>query len=355
MTKKRFLLALIRYIVLISLFIASFFLLRFFYAKVSIKTYEAPLEPVKTVMAERGSIEHTLKVNGYVESKDEIAVVPYVDGTIIEYYVSEGDYVKEGDLIALIDREPYELQLRQAEAAVSGYVTSFEKVSALYEKNAISRQEYDTLKAQCDAAKAQEELARLQLSYTEVRAKSDGTVLKTLASKGAAASKGTPIAMIADLSELVVNVNIGEKYYITLRDNIDTLKISVTKPAYSVDDEIEEEASVAFISPYVDPSTKNFSIQLDINNDNSALRPGMYVKCSITYDSVEGYLLPRKVLKLDKSAYYVDEDSKAVYLDFSDAEMDDEYFIIPEELKDKNFIIEGQSDILSGESVRIVE
>jgi len=353
MSKKRFFLSVIRFIVLLSLFASLFFALRYFYSKVTVKTYEAPLSPVETVKPVWGTLDKVLKVNGYAESSEKVTVVPYVDGTIIEYNIKEGDSVKEGDVIAVIDKEPYELQLKQAKAAVSGYTSSFEKVSALYEKKAISQQEYDTLKAQVEAAKAQEELAALQLSYCFVKAKTSGVVQKTLASKGAAASKGTPIAIIADPENLVVDLKINEKYYSLFKENQEELETTIIKPSNTFEEEYRAMSSISFISPYIDPSTKNFALQLETKAEGK-LSSGMYVKGEIVYGKVSGYLIDRNVLKLDNSAYYVDEEGKAVYVDLSSSFMTDDYVVVPEALRDADFIIKGQNGILSGERVEVI-
>ena len=351
--KKKILPAILRYVILIVVFIGAFLLIRWFYANLTTSTYEAPLPAVETVNAEKQTLYKSIRISGYVQSEDTISIVPYVEGTIITFDYKEGDVVKKGDVIAKIDPEPYELQLEQATAAYNAYDSSYQRVEALYNKNAASKQDLDALKGQRDAYKAQMELAKLQLSYTDVTAKEGGTIQKKLLSKGSAASTSTPIALISDLNNLVVNVNVPEQYYDIFKD-VDNLKVTVTRPENAYSKEVSTNAHISFVAPYIDPTSKNFQLQVELDGDDlSSFTPGMYVKVDIVYDEVSGYTLPSRVKKLDGSIYYV-EDGKAVFKDMSSAFSDGSYFVIPDELADKAFIIKGQDSLLSGEEVNVI-
>ncbi len=343
------------YLVLIVIFIGLFFLLRWFYSTRTETVYNRPTTPVEVVTPEVRTVKKTLTLSSSVSADSTIPVIPYVEGTIVEYLVQEGDWVNEGDVIARIDPEPYRLQLEQAKAAYTAYESSFERVEKLYKSNAVSQQDYDTTKAQRDAYKAQMELAELQLSYTDVTAHASGTVLKTVSSKGSTAVKGTPIALLADISDLVVNLNLGEKYYSLFTDSSTTPAITVTKPEGEYSSSFTTTATLKAVSPYIDSSSRNFKLYLKLDNPDN-FRPGMYVKVTITVDEKTGYTIPRSALKLDGSAYYVDEEKSAAgYIDLSSSFMNDDYVILPSGLEETKFIIKGQSSILSGESVNIVE
>jgi membrane fusion protein, multidrug efflux system len=344
------------YVILILVFVILFLALKWFYDTRTETAYTRPTTPVEVTEPGIRTVEKTITLSSTVSADSTIAVTPYVDGTIIEYLVTEGDYVKEGDVIARIDPEPYRLQKEQAQAAYDAYETSFERVEKLYASNAVSQQDYDTTKAQRDAYKATLELAELQLSYTDVVAHASGTVLKTVSSQGSTAVSGTPIAVIADLSNLVVNLDLGEKYYsLFTSENASNIKITVTKPSSDYTEEAVTTAHIKALSPYIDSSSRNFKLYLTLD-DPSQFRPGMYVKVSLTIETREGWTIERSALKLDGSAYYVDMQSlTAEYVDLSSAFMNDEWVLLPEGYEDKAFIIKGQSSLFSGENVNIVE
>lgn len=368
--KNKKLSSVLMYLVLIIVFAALFLVLRWFYSTRTETAYERPTSPVEVTTPQIRTLTKEITLSSYVSADSIVSVVPYLDGTILEYNVQEGDYVNEGDVIAIIDPEPYELQLKQAQAAYLGYQSAFEKVEKLYNMESASKQDYDSVKAQHDAYKAQYELAQLQLSYTEVKAKTSGTILKTLASQGGTAVKGTPIAMIADLGDLTVNLNLGEQYFglfsgaSAYDGGDDGHAITVVRPAGQYTDESSTTATIKAVSPYVDATSRNFKLYLKLD-DPKDFRPGMYVKVTIAIETHTGYSIERKAMKLDGSAYYVkasddgagsvgDKSITAHNIDLSSAFSTGEYVIVPDEYKDEMFIIKGQNDIFAGQSVAIV-
>ncbi len=344
------------YVILICVFVILFLALKWFYDTRTETVYTRPTTPVEVTEPEVRTVEKTITLSSTVSADSTIAVTPYVDGTIVEYLVKEGDYVNEGDVIARIDSEPYRLQYNQAKAAYDAYESSFERVEKLYASNAVSQQDYDTTKAQRDAYEATLELAELQLGYTDVTAHASGTVLRTVASQGGTAVSGTPIALIADLDDLVVNLDLGEKYYsLFTSENADNIKITVTKPSSDYSEEAVTTAHIKALSPYIDSSSRNFKLYLTLD-DPSSFRPGMYVKVTLTVETREGWSIERSALKLDGSAYYVNTESlTAEYVDLSGAFMNESWVLLPEGLEDRAFIIKGQSSLFSGENVNIVE
>ncbi len=357
--KSKKLTSVIMYIVLFIVFIALFLVLRWFYSTRTEDTYERPTSPVEVTTPEVRTLTKEITLSSYVSADSTIPVTAYLDGTLIEYYVQEGDYVKEGDVIAKIDPEPYELQRQQAEAAYTAYQSSFERVEKLYKNESASKQDYDTVKAQRDAYKAQLELAELQVSYTDVTAKTNGTILKTILSKGSTASQGTPVATIADLTNLTVDLNLGEQYYALFADayNNADYKITVTRPATTYSEEKTTTATIKAVSPYIDSTSKNFKLYLKLD-DPTYFNPGMFVKVTIEIESQTGYSIEKSALKLDNSVYYVQENEDgytAKRIDLSNAFSSSEYVIIPEEYKDEKFIIKGQNDLFSGQPVAITD
>lgn len=359
--KNKKLKSVLMYIVLFIVFIALFLVLRWFYSTRTETTYDRPTSPVEVTMPQIRTLTKEITLSSYVSADSTIPVTAYLDGTLLEFNVQEGDYVNEGDVIAVIDPEPYELQRQQAEAAYLAYESSFERVEKLYKNESASKQDYDTVKAQRDAYKAQLELAELQLSYTNVTAKTSGTILKTILSQGSTASKGTPVATIADLNNLTVNLNLGEQYFALFSDAYTNgtetnYKITVTRPATTYSEEKTTTATIKAVSPYVDPTSKNFKLYLKLD-DPTYFNPGMYVKVTIAVETQTGYSVERKAMKLDGGAYYVlegDDGYTAKRIDLSGAFCTSEYVIIPDEYKDEKFIIKGQDDLFSGQPVAIV-
>ena len=103
----------------------------------------------------RQNLDESITITGYVEAKTMIPVVPFVNGTIMEYPAKAGDFVTKDTVLAKIDDQPFRQTMLQAQAAYLASRSTFDRVSSLYRAGAATQQNYDTAKAQFDASKAQ--------------------------------------------------------------------------------------------------------------------------------------------------------------------------------------------------------
>ena len=346
----------IRYGIFAVIFVLVVFIILNF-SKKETEGYTSPPPAVEIIKPENKDINQSISISGYVEALDMIPVVPFVSGTIMEYPIKSGMKINKGELIAKIDDEPYKQQMLQAKAAYLGYQSTFERVENLYKANAATQQNYDSAKAQRDAAKAQYDLAILQMSYTEVTSPSTGTVLMAPLAKGSIGSTQQPLAIIADLSKQVVRLNVPEKYFDLF--NQDKTKISAIIKRPGLDGFSEDTSSVATIdtiSPYIQPESKTFQVVFNLTNNLDLFRPGMYVDVIVNYAEYKNVpTLPLEVLKVDGSCYTYNEENQTVqYRSFSTQIRDDKFFMIPSELQNESFVINGQGFVFDGQKVVVV-
>ena len=353
MNNRKRILSVIRYLLLFVILGLGFYGIMYFFESRPVEVYEAPLAPVTLSKAERRDIGTTLELTGYIEPEDIIPVVPFVNGTIQDYYITEGDYVEKDQVLATIDPQPYELQRLQAEAQYLALESSLMRVENLYKAGAAPLQDLEVLRAQRDAAKAQLELAELQLGYATVKAPVSGSVIAAPGAKGSIGATGQPIAVLTDLDELAVNVKISEKYYQRIKDNLDDLEVHIQ----TIDGEKSARCKVEYISPIVDAKSKNFTLHVTLLDNVESFAPGMYVKVFVTYEMNEDVLvLDQKLRKLDGAVYYYDEnDSSVHYLKFEPGFENDLYFEVPEEYADYLFVRDGLNLVFDGQEVRVVE
>ena len=312
--------------------------------------YENPLAAVRVEKPYRATVKESLSLTGYIEAQAMIPVVPFVQGTITGYYAKAGDHVNEGDVLAQIDSEPYELQVKQAEAVYLAADATFTRVSNLYDSGAATKQNYDEAKAALDAYKAQYELALLQLGYATVTAPKSGTILTADSAEGSIGTSTSPLYVIADLDKLQINLNVPERYFDLISNNIESIQAIVTRDGAST------TAHVDTVSPYISPTSKTFKVTLYLDGDVSSFRPGMYVDIEMVYNSYENALvLDQKTRNTDGSSYYYDSETQTarhVVLDVIAS--DNVRFIIDEKWADTLFITDGQGTVLDGQKVNAI-
>lgn len=319
---------------------------------------QSPLPAVTVQKPVRKDLTESVIITGYVEANAMIPVVPFVSGTIMEYPVQAGAFVKKDTLLAKIDDAPFRQQLIQAEAAYFAARSTFERVENLYKSGATTQQNYDSAKAQHDASKAQYDLAKLQVNYTEVRAPVDGTVLIADQAVGSIGTQTAPVAVLADLSNQVVRLKVPEKYFDLFTMEKGALKVTVIRPSQEgMYEDAVTSATIQNIAPYVNPESKNFIVVCALDNPGDRFRPGMYVKVQVAYRTHENAaVLPMQAKKMDGSCYIYKADDKTVhYLAIGDTPTDNEYFIIPEEYAGEYFVTDGYNYVFDGQQVRLFD
>lgn len=306
----------------------------------------------------RRNLTESVTISGYVEAKAMIPVVPFVSGTIMEYPVMAGDFVKKGTLLAKIDDAPFRQQMLQAQAAYYAAKSTFDRVEALYKSGATTQQNYVTVKAQYEAARAQYDLAKLQVNYTEVRAPVDGTVLIADQAVGGIGNQSQPVAVLADLSSQVVRLKVPEKYFDLFTIERPNLKVKVIRPAEkNMYEDAVTTATIGNIAPYVSPQSKNFEVVCVLDEPGERFRPGMYVKVQVAYKTYENVpVLPLETKKMDGSCYiYNDATGTVKFLEPENTAYDDEGFIMEEQYSDEWFVIDGQTYVFDGQKVKLYE
>ena len=310
---------------------------------------DAPPIPVRVTRPVYGDLVQTLDINGHIESNTMITVLPLVSGILQEISTDIGQEVRKDQILARIDAQRYELQVKQAEAAYLSSKSSFERIEQLYKANAASQQSYEQARTQYEAYSSQYELAKIQLAYTNVKSPIDGVVLIKHLSVGSIASPERPIVTIGTLDDLVVRAQIPEKHYERFMAQQETMGITIQRSGGS-----SLRGTIRSISPFVVPGTKNFETVIAVDDKASTLRPGMFVTMKFELNRWEGVLsLPFKALSSGDLLWWV-ENGKATNTSYIPEASSGTYFVVPTEWADRDVIVEGHFFARDGSPVVIV-
>ncbi|EAJ4683738.1 efflux RND transporter periplasmic adaptor subunit [Campylobacter coli] len=301
-------------------------------------------------------ISQTIEAVGKVYAKDQVDVGAQVSGQIIKLYVDVGSHVKQGDLIAQIDKDKQQndlditkAQLESAKANLESKKVALEIASKQYQREQklyaakasslenleIQKNNYYSLKAsvaELNAQVIQLEItlknAKKDLDYTTITAPIDGVVINVAVDEGQTvnANQNTPtIVRIANLDEMEIKMEIAEA-------DVNKIKIG-TELEFSLlnDPQKTYRASIASIDPAdteVSDSSSSYSsssssssnaiyyyAKFYVQNKDNFLRIGMSIQNEIVVASAKNVLVvPTYVIKNDQKGYYVEvlQNQKAV-------------------------------------------
>ncbi len=340
-----------RYAVLVAIIVLILIAVDIFLGKQDKIVYTPPKPLVVVQQPHIGRVSKRGIFPAYVQAQDTIPVIALVSGTIETFPVSVGQHIKKDEVLATIDSEPFLQQVKQAEAAYLASESTFTRIASLYKNKATTEQNYDQAKAQRDAAQAQYDLASLQLGYSTVLAPVTGTILTKNSSVGSLTGGQQPLAVMADLSSLVVKVEVPEMYYERFWNNPDDLRIEITSSKWDT----PIEAVLLHIDPFIQSESKTFTVEARLENGEELVRPGMAVAVSITYQEQEGvYRMDQSIRKSDGSWYiYHPETDCAEYVRMPVELEDEEFFKVPEAYQTSYFVVDGQHVLFDNQKVRV--
>ena len=280
---KKILMYVITLVVLILLAVGIVFFAR----RKKKTTYVRQTPLVSVVKPEQKTISETITIPSYIESNVMSPVVTFVSGRVLSLDVDAGETVEKDQILVRL----------------------------------------------------------LPEGYADVKAPLSGRVLTTLVKNGDMVEAGTPVAIIGDLNDLCVNVNVPEKY-------IADIKVGQKAFVTHKNTKLTKNGTVALIEPYVNPISKTFKVKVQLDEVEEAWAiPGSAVDCSIVKSVYENaFTVPRSCLSSSDRLYIV-KNGKSICLTQTEFVGDDNDVIVPKGEENSLFIIRGQNKVFSDETV----
>ncbi len=323
---------------------------------------DVPAVPVEVAATQRAEMAAMYTGTAPVESDRKALVLPKVQGEIRQVLADEGQRVRAGQLLARLDGDKLRLEVALNEATMNKLERDYNRNLELQQKGLVSATALDNLKYELAAAKANWELARLQLSYCDIRSPIDGNVTQrldvvkvgnTVTPVGGVIESGqSALFVIEDLDTLMLRVNVPER---------ELAKLVVGQPAQLSFDAVPGHVflgTISQISPSVNAETATFSVRIRVTQAEGLLRPGMFARVAIIYERKPNALqIPRTAL-LDGDGppkVFVIKDGKAAERSVKLGLSNGAWIEVTEGLKDgEQVVVVGQGAVKPGAAVRVV-
>jgi membrane fusion protein, multidrug efflux system len=253
--------------------------------------------PVLVVTAVRKAVPLQIRAVGNVEPYTTVSVKSQVTGVLNQAHFKEGQDVKKGQMLFTIDPRPYEAALRQAEANLARDTAQLRNLreqvrryAELVERQYVSREQFDQIKANADAAeavveadKAAVENAKVQLSYCYIYSPINGRAGSLLVNEGnlVRVNDGTPLVVINQINPIHVTFAVPEQHLADLKRHMASAKLKVDA-RFQSDEGRPEQGALAFVDNAVDRATGTIKLKAEFTNSERRLWPGQFVNVALT-------------------------------------------------------------------------
>ncbi len=222
--------------------------------------------------------------------------------------VEEGDIIKAGQVIARIEDDQYRIEAQRAKATMDRLYNDYQRNKELYEKDLIAAEAYQNSQFEYESQKAAYDLALLNLEHTSIKSPISGIVSERFVKVGNMIGTDQQVFHVTDFSPLQAILHIPEH---------ELSKIKKGQTAELRVDALPNQtfsAKVERISPVVDPETGTFKVTVYVDNSSNTLRPGMFGRVRIVYDTRQNTrMIPKAAVISEDMAQsvYVIKDSLA--------------------------------------------
>jgi multidrug efflux system membrane fusion protein len=297
---------------------------------------------------------------GTVQAFNTVTVHTRVDGALVQVNFLEGQDVKTGDLLVVVDPKPYQAALDQAKAQAALDQVTLTRQTDLRARNVIAAQDYDTAVANAQKSKAAAEAAQVNVDYCSVRSPIDGRTGVRLVDIGnvvhAADTNGIviitqlhPISVVFTLPEAnlqsILNAggaNGGLKVLALDRGNTATL----------------DEGSLAVVDNEIDPATGTVKLKATFPNNDLKLWPGKFVNARLVLTTQKNAtVIPSGVVQRGPQgtyAYVIKPDKTAEMRPIKIVQTESNTVIVESGLKPgEDVVVDGQYKLQPGSPVQI--
>ncbi len=238
-----------------------------------VKTTKILIEPVETRIRTFGVLAPSVEDMSFE-----------IPGRIQKFHVDEGDRVSKGQLLALLDRQDAQDALRKAQTNLDNVQRIFDRMMKLHESGSIQASQLDDTQAQFDQARIAFEQAELNVERCEMRAPSDGLILKQDIDSRTSVQPGQAVYVFqSDDEQWVTKVHLTDRNALLMSDDARAEVVFSPYPNDVFTGEVTKVAKVA------NPSDGLYTAEIAISTQGMELRPGMIGEVDLIKASERAY------------------------------------------------------------------
>jgi membrane fusion protein (multidrug efflux system) len=247
--------------------------------------------PVEAALVSSDNMAAFYTGTATLEADQQAVVVSQITGVVLKVNAEEADFVKAGQVLAVVETDRYALEAERSNASLKRLQTDFQRKKELFAKQLVSTEDFERTSAEYEAQKAAYELAKLDLAYTSIKAPISGFISERMVRVGNLVQLHQPVYNITSYDPLLAVLHVPER---ELRVLSKGLQVSMKVDAWP---EESFTGEVIRISPVVDTNTGTFRVTTQIEDHDQMLKPGLFGRVEILYDMHEDVpVIPRNAV-----------------------------------------------------------
>jgi membrane fusion protein (multidrug efflux system) len=251
----------------------------------------AELIPVEVTTVTKGIITDYILLSANLETEKMADVYSRVQSLVENIYVEEGDYIKKGQVMIVLEADEYKLAEEKARLNYLKQKSDFERLEAMYKQDLLSIEEFQQARFTMQSLEVDWKQAKLNLNYTRITSPISGVVGDRLRKPGDRIQPTNKLFTVINTTEMIAVVYAPEKELGNVKKN---------QSAFVTSDHIKGENFEGWIkrvSPVVDPQSGTFKITIGVKNRENKLRSGMFVNTHIiTATHNNAVLIPKRAI-----------------------------------------------------------
>ena len=278
----------------------AFFILLFVPTLAFAQAGGPPFIPVNMMKVTPSPVSSTVNAVGALIAEASVVLRPEIDGRIDKLLFKEGQPVKKGAVLVVLDSADQRARLAAAQADLKLAESRYRRSEELVAQNFISRQALDEARANLDILRARRQQEQVALDKTVIRAPFAAVAGLRQVSPGAYVGKGDDLVRLDALGTLKLEVPVPETYLPLVRIGQPITLTIDALPGQSF------SGKVHAIDPVVDPVSRNMRVRARIANPAGILKPGMFARATADLGGkTHAILLPEQVIVPRADGSYV--------------------------------------------------
>ena len=307
--------------------------------------------PVEVAIARTQTVNASYAGTANLDAPEESVVTARTSGIMVAQLAEEGDFVRQGQVLARIDPARARLEVQRNQATVNKLSNNYRRAQELLAQKLISAEAHDQIRFDLESARASLELSKLELAYTDITAPITGVVAQRMIKQGNLVALNAPVFRIVDNQRLEAVMNVPERELATLKPGLPVQLRVDAIPGKMFEGRIDR------VAPVVDVGSGTFRV-VSAFQPGPLLKAGMFGRIEVVYDErPDALTIPRTALLDDESeaAVFVVRGKKAERVVLGTGFMNGELVEVTSGLKPGDRVVTaGKVAIRDGIEVQVI-